>query len=234
MGDIVKSVVATVLGAVIIYYLGIGNQKDQSTPEKDNMSKRAGSPPSTYSGNPNQKPLVQKNDERQISEHSVKSEQKEDFAYYVNSSLVKSKVSVTIIEKGHISTDISSLIAEIYRKEGRTVSTGLIRNSFVGTPFFNELREGNSEIIEKLDLSAYSDYLIIGEVSLIMRPGKLVDGSIVCNGSIAVTVISTQTKSIEQSFSISNANGNGADYSQARTEALQKLIDRYFNEHSSL
>jgi hypothetical protein len=159
----------------------------------------------------------------------------EEYRSYINTSLNKSNVSVTIIDgNGKVNTDVSNEIANIYKKSGKSASTGLIRSNFIGKPEFQELREGNSSVIDKLNLRSYTDYLAIGKFQYSMRDGKLVDGTIVCSASISMTIISTQRGTIEQSFTISNANGNGVTQDQAQEEAFQKLLDLYFNKHSTL
>lgn len=159
----------------------------------------------------------------------------ENYTSFINTASKKSEVSVMILDaSGNILNSVSSAIAKVYSKIGRIASIGLIRGSFVGRPQFRDLCEGNSEVIERLGLRSYTDYLAIGKINFALRPGKLVDGTIICNASISVTIISTQSKSITQSFTISNANGNGADESQAKENALQKLLNEYYNEYTSL
>jgi hypothetical protein len=158
-----------------------------------------------------------------------------DYTSYINTSLNKSNVSVIIVDaNGNLSTSASSAIAYIYRKTGKSTSMGLIRSAFIKKPEFQELWEGNSDVIKKLKLKDYTDYLALGRINYSMRSGTLVSGTIICSASISMSIISTNGKSIAQSFTISNANGNGATKSQAQENALQKLLDKYYNEHSSL
>jgi len=159
---------------------------------------------------------------------------KEDYNSYIN-PLNRANVSVVILDPtGKLSITMASEIAEVYRKAGITATSGLIRSTFISKPEFQELWEGNSEIIQKLNLGAYTDYLAIGEINFTNRTGKLVDGTVICTASITMSIISTRSKSLKNSFAISNATGNGATESQAKEDALQKLLDRYYNEHSSL
>lgn len=159
----------------------------------------------------------------------------EDYASYINKGIGRSDVSVIVLDKNNNTLNaVASEIAKIYRLNGNNASIGLIRTGFFTKPQFRELQEGNSEVIDKLNISSYTDYLVIGTISYAFRSGKLVEGTIVCNASMSVTIISTQNKSIEQSFAISNAIGNGADKSQAQEEAHRKLIGRYYQDHSSL
>ncbi|MFN0175653.1 MAG: hypothetical protein ACKVU0_13460 [Saprospiraceae bacterium] len=165
----------------------------------------------------------------------IEAKKEEDYSNYINSSLSRANVSVIIIDaSGNLSTPASSSIAEVYQKAGKSTSVGLIRSSFIRKPEFQELCEGNSEIIQKLSLGAYTDYLAIGKINFANRAGKLVDGTIICTASISMSIISTSTQSLKNSFAISNASGNGATESQAKEDALQKLLDKYYNEHSSL
>jgi len=164
--------------------------------------------------------------------------QSEDFSSYINSSITNSSgntsVAVTVVdENGNISSSISSLIANIYNQTGNNGKTGLLRSSFVHKSGFQELFEGNSDIIEKLKLSSHVDYIALGKIRYSMRKGTLVDGTIVCTVSITMSIISANQKSIAKSFSFSE-NGNGATETQAQEEATQKLMNRYYNEYSTL
>lgn len=158
----------------------------------------------------------------------------ENYSSYINPQS-RVQVSVVVLDAaGKISNPISSSIAEIYRKTGKTASTGLIRSSFVEKPEFIELCEGNAGIIKKLNLHEYADYLAVGRTQFTNQAGKLVDETIICTASMSIDIISTDSKSLKKSYTISNASGNGVTESQAKEQALQKLLDRYFNNFSSL
>jgi len=164
--------------------------------------------------------------------------QSEDFSSYINTSITKSSgktnIAVTVVdENGNISSSISSSIANIYNQTGNNGNTGLLRSSFIRKSGFQELLEGNSEIIDKLKLSSHTDYIAIGRIRYSIRKGTLVDGTFVSTASITMSIISANQKSIAKSFSFSE-NGNGATETQAQEEAIQKLINKYFNEYSSL
>jgi len=166
-----------------------------------------------------------------------KIEPTEDFSSYVNTSISNSSsnisIAVTIVdENGNISSPISSSIANIYNLTGNIGNTGLLRSSFVHKPGFQELLEGNSDIIEKLKLSNYADYIGVGRIKYLFRKGTLVDGTIVCTASLTMSIISASQKSIAKSFSISE-NGNGVSETQAQEAAREKLINKYFNEYAT-
>lgn len=180
--------------------------------------------------------MSQKRRETELIESKMKED--EEFNSYINSSITNSSsnidVSVTIIdENGNISTSVSNAIANIYNQTGKKGNTGLLRSSFVHNLRFQELYEGNSNIIERLKLSKYVDYLVLGKIAYSMQQGTLVKETKVCNASISMNIISASGRNIVKSFSFS-VNGNGATESQAKEEAVQKLINMYYNEYSSL
>src|ERR1035437_821168 len=162
----------------------------------------------------------------------------EDFSSYINSSITnssgKTNIAITIVdENGNISSSLSSSIANIYNQTGNSGNTGLIRSSFIHKSGFQELFEGNSEIIEKLKLSRHTDYVALGKIRYSMRKGTLVDGTIICTASLKMSIVSANQKSIAKSFTFSE-NGNGATETQAQEAATEKLINKYYNEYSSL
>lgn len=162
----------------------------------------------------------------------------EDFSTYINTSITnsssKTNIAVTIIdESGNISSSISSSIANVYNQTGNSGNTGLLRSSFIQKIGFQELLEGNSEIIEKLKLSSHTDYVALGRIRFAMRKESLVDGMIVCTAKLTMTIISASQRSIIKSFSYSE-NGNGVSETQAQEAAIDKLINRYYNDYSSL
>ncbi|MBK6621328.1 MAG: hypothetical protein IPG32_10790 [Saprospirales bacterium] len=116
----------------------------------------------------------------------------------------------------------------------RKGTTGLFKSNFLKSPEFRELREGNTDILQKLDLQAYADYIALGTLKSTFREGKLVDGTFVCTVTLNMDIISTSSQSIIQSFRISNVNGNGATEDQAQENAPNKLWNIYFSDHTSL
>lgn len=166
-----------------------------------------------------------------IPEKSVNKE--ENFSDYINQK-EKVDISVTIIDdKGKLETPLSNSITGIYINNGKTGNIGLLRNSFIRNPKFQELFEGNSDVIEKLKLKNYTDYLVLGKINYTFNLGREVTGTVVCNAFLNVSIISTANNSIK-SFTISDAIGNGVTESQAQEFALRYLLSNYKNNHSSL
>jgi translation elongation factor EF-Ts len=162
----------------------------------------------------------------------------EDFSSYINKYISKlndkTNIAVTVVDgNGNISSSISSSIANIYTQKGNNGNTGLLRSSFINQLGFQELFEGNSEIIEKLRLSTYTDYIAIGRIRYSIQKGTLVDRTFVCTASITVSIISANKKSIAKSFAFLE-NGNGVSEAQALEEATQKIIRKFYNDYSTL
>lgn len=162
----------------------------------------------------------------------------EDFSSYINSSISNSSgtitVAVTILDRyGNVSSSLSSSIADIYSQTDKSGITGLLRNSFIQKSSFQELFEGNSDIIDKLKLSRYTDYVAIGKISYSTRKGTLVDDTFVCMISLTMNIISANQKWLVKSFTCT-ANGNGATEDQAREYAIDKLLSKYISEYSAI
>jgi hypothetical protein len=162
----------------------------------------------------------------------------EDFRSYINTSIKNSssKTNIAIIvvdDNGNISSSISSTIADIYNQAGYIGNTGLIRSSFVHKSSFQELFEGNSEIIEKLKLSSYTDYIMIGKIKYSTRQGTLVDETFICTITLTMNIISANQRKLIKSFNCS-VNGNGATEEQAKEYAIDKLISKYKFEYSTI
>jgi len=157
-----------------------------------------------------------------------------DYPAYVN-TLGKVDVSVIVLDdNGNILYPVSSSIADIYNKTGKKTSIGLLKSTFIKKPEFQDLLNGNSDIIDKLKLYNFTDYLVIGKITYTFSAGSLVNGSVVCNASLSVSIISTSTKSIYKSFDTAPAIGNDVTELLAQQRALQKLLDIYVDQYSSI
>jgi hypothetical protein len=162
----------------------------------------------------------------------------EDLSSFINTSITntsdKTNIAITIIdESGNVNTSISSSIAGIYNQTGNIGVVGLLKSSFIHDHGFQGMIEGDSELIDKLNLEKYADYIAIGKVQYSIRDGKLVNGTFVCTASIIITIFSTSQNSVIKSFEISE-NGNGVSKAQSQKSAIDKLLNKYYSEYSSL
>lgn len=217
-------VIAGVGIIILIIYFGSKKSADNSTIEKNTTENKL---------NPKTPEL-----HKQSDTPSQNDEVSEDFSSYINTSITnsssKTNIAVTIIdENGSISSTISSSIANIYNQAGNNGNTGLIRSTFIHKSGFQELLEGNSEIIDKLNLKTHTDYVAIGKISYSIRKGALIDDTYVCTVSLTMNIISASQKSLAKSFTCS-ANGNGATEDQAKEYAIDKLLNKYSSECSPI
>lgn len=237
-------VVAAVIAAGILYFIGINSNGERAESGKradtienpiDNRTNKSNANSSREQTSEQYSKHPTENNLQNYPSPSNAEYKKENYRLYLNTSLPKSIISVIIVDaNGNISNSTSNSIADIYKKTGKSASIGLIRSAFIKKPEFQELCEGNSEVIQKLSLSLYADYLAVGRIVYMNRAGTLVNGTIICTATLSMNIMSTNTNSLERSFTISNVNGNGVDELQAKEDAFQKLLDRYFNEYSSL
>lgn len=157
---------------------------------------------------------------------------------YVNSSISNSNllpdISVTITDINYeILSDVSSSIADIYNQNGINAHTGLFSKKFVTKPGYKELFEANEDIINKLNLSRYTDYLALGIIKNDIKDNEFTHGSFICQTSLSMTIISVKEGIILNSFTIL-ANGNGASEIQAKNNSFDKLIEEYRVDNSLL
>lgn len=224
ISGILVTVVGTVLAAVVMNYLNI-NVQEQKPVKETPIDYTAQNRPITNEGKGQYRDKVVS-----VPKQSIE----DDFGAYINAPSERVNVSVAIIdERTNLSNDVSSAIASLYRNAGNSTSIGLFRGDFTKKASFQELMEGNSEIIEKLGLYQHTDYLAVGKIRYKYRNSDLVSGSIVCSITISMNVISTSKKAAVKSFTISNANGNGVTEDQAKEDALQMAL-KYYSENISL
>jgi hypothetical protein len=163
--------------------------------------------------------------------------QGENYNSYINASIAnsnsKTKIAVTVVDEERSISSISSSIANIYNRNGFFGFTDLIRSSFIQKTGFQELYEGNSEIIDKLNLNNYVDYVALGKISSSTRNGTEANGTFISSITLTMNIISVNQKGLIKSFTCS-ANGNGVTEDQAKKYAIHKLLSKYNSEYSSI
>lgn len=173
-----------------------------------------------------------------ISNFQKQTEETEDYGQYINSSFTNTpenvEVSVVIVNDTsfEIEYPLSYNIANIYSRAGKKGNIGLLKSSFIKKPEFQDLFNGNSDIIEKLKLDTHTDYLVLGKLHYNIYPSKLEKGNIVCNTKLTMSIISASDKSIIKSFTIPDGNGSGVTKSQAIEYSL-KYLSLYYEKYYS-
>jgi hypothetical protein len=146
----------------------------------------------------------------------------------------KTNIAITVIdESGNFNASISTSIADIYNQNGNKAIVGLLKVSFIHDHRFQEMIEGNSEILEKLNLQEYTDYIAIGEIQYSFKDGTLVNGTFVCIASIRMNIFSASQKSLIKSFEISE-NANGTSKEQSRKIAVEKVLNRFSTDYNTI
>jgi len=153
---------------------------------------------------------------------------------YVNSSVINSPVdmdvAVCILNEDGSFSSISSDISNIYEKKGFKSNVGLLRSPFFGTSGFQQLSQGNSEIISNLKLKRNTDYLVIGKI----RYETIKNTSfLVCRATLEVNIIS-----VSQGYLLKNVSyyesGNGVSENQAMENATERLLITYYINYSTI
>jgi len=161
----------------------------------------------------------------------------EDYSNDLNKSNTNTNeyidVSVTIINSNKdLEQSVSSAIADIYRNTGKKVNNDLIRSDFIRKSAFEKLFEGNTNLIQKLNLFNYTDYLVLGKLNYTFKQGKLVNNTIICNATLDISIISLPYM-LKSSFKV-QGKGNGTSESQAQDYALNDLFTNYSQDYSTL
>jgi len=155
-------------------------------------------------------------------------------AGYVNDLNTKFDIAILIIDDKKLPVNgLSAKIATLYRNQGYSVTNSLFTASFIQSGYLPELRNASSRVINMLNLYTRVKFIALGKIIYVFRKGTLVEGTTICTANITMSIISINQKSLVNSFSFS-VNGNGITESQAREEALQKLINKYSIMYSSL
>jgi hypothetical protein len=238
--------IAVIAGAIILFVLTPLSEKPT---KKDDLVRSLQEGKKNIENDRNdQRPAnLSSNDKKTITDGSIvtgankesdNALPKEDYSSYINKSITnstgKTNISITVIdENGNISSSISSSIANIYRQTGIEVNTGLFKNSFIHKSDFQELIDGNSDVIDKLKLFNYVDYIGVGKIKYSNRKGTLVEGSIISSATLYMNIISTTNGQTIKTIDISK-NGNGVTNEQAINDVNQKLIETIKIEYSSL
>lgn len=153
---------------------------------------------------------------------------------YLNKHDTKLDIAVLILDdNGQFVNELSSSIATIYRNQGQSVTSSLFTTSFIQSKYLSELRNANSQVLDMLNLNTHVNFIALGKISYSFRKGTLGVQTIICIANIEMSIISANQKTLNNSFSFF-VNGNGVSKSQAREEALRKLVNKYIKVYSFL
>lgn len=155
-----------------------------------------------------------------------------DWSKFLNSHAGKKDFAIVLtdLNKKQLFTE-SKEIAKVYEVEDKTTTINLFKSSFLKMDEFNFLEEGDSDLIEAMNLSKYADYIVIGTFKNNFRSGTEANGAIVCTVTMKANIISTKGNTIVNSYQVT-AKGNGGDQVQALDKAKRVLYYKLANEYS--
>ncbi|MBN1819636.1 MAG: hypothetical protein JW833_02910 [Prolixibacteraceae bacterium] len=231
------AIIITLLGLIIFIQL---NQK----PTENKKNK-----PELLENSPNiEKDSIQSEEEKSEEKNNIKEEKPENKNLaetekiepadvtdeYLNNLNTKFDIALLIIDENEQQeNELMSQIAALYRNQGYSVTYSLFTTKFIQSEYLPELQNANSQVIKMLKTDTLINTIVLGEVTYSFRNGTLVVGTIICNATIKMNIISAIQKSLINSFSFS-VNGNGVSESQAKEHAFSKLFDKFKEEYSSL
>jgi len=153
---------------------------------------------------------------------------KRNYSVFVNPVPPGNELAILMIDQdGNSLSVLANAVADKYRKDGRSSTLGLVNPSIGNIPEFNDFFNGTQNIYQKMNLSKYVKYMLIGKVNYAYRKGVEAEGTIICNATMTLHVISTSTGSLYRSLPIPAAIGNGVTEEQAQDQANQRLYNRF-------
>lgn len=150
---------------------------------------------------------------------------------YVSTGAEKCDVAIVVTdESNQIASSILFEVAALYRQKGLKVSSGLFTEKFIHSGLFSKLKGGSSAIASKLSLADFAKYVVVGKYRFKLRdnPGGLV--KYVGAGTLDVSIISCESKSLIDGFVLSAQNGFD-DEQNAERGTIEKLVKEYRVNH---
>ena len=153
---------------------------------------------------------------------------------YLNKNNSKYNISLSIVDINQLlDRNLTSEIANIWSRKGNSVTQSLFKNNFYLSPDYSELKSGNSDLISRLDLIKYADYVAMGEIKYRQSNGTFVEGTIISSASLKISIISSINGQIIRVVNISK-NGNGVTEDQAKEDAIQKILQTLESDNSPI
>ncbi|NUO09435.1 MAG: hypothetical protein HUU08_12280 [Candidatus Brocadia sp.] len=173
----------------------------------------------------------QRQEEAKRLEEQRKAQEHEDFLkrYLLTRSFINNsesqEVAVLVVDEGNnVSQDITQKIALSVKNERLNVVSSLFTDSFVSDGIFEGIFRGDANEVKKLELSKYIDYVILGKKIVIFSENPELQNVITAKVSIEVHLVSAETGTIEDSFTITET---GAGFSKDAAEEI--LLERIPN-----
>ncbi|MBM3712585.1 MAG: hypothetical protein FJW56_04005 [Actinobacteria bacterium] len=154
---------------------------------------------------------------------------KETYVNYIINNSIKNtantkEIIITIIDNNNdIEPDINQDISKVFSSKGYNSTTSFFSTKFIADGIFNHLYNGNLDMIRKLELIKYSDFLCLGKVSFSLRENKSRNDMVTAEYKIDFRIITIEDGNIQKYFS-KNATGTGWSNEEAKSVAKNNLI----------
>lgn len=147
--------------------------------------------------------------------------------YIVNSSFINSTQTRDMIvnityDDGSFDEMTSLKINSIAMEKGYRSTPSFFSKYYYIDELGNQLRIGNLNYINNLNLNKFADYLLIGMHSTKVRPNLIEANMLTSDLTYTLNLINLKTGAIEKSF-VNTIHGNGWTDSAAREDALQSF-----------
>ena len=134
------------------------------------------------------------------------------------------EVSVLVIDEDNtISQDITRKIALSLKNERLNVTSSLFTGAFVSDGIFEKIFGGDTGKVKNLELSKYSDLLILGKKEVNFTENPELQNMTTAKVSIEIHIVSSEAGTIEDNFKITET---GAGFSKATAEgmAMERIL----------
>jgi hypothetical protein len=165
---------------------------------------------------------------RQLEEQRKALEREAILNRYLMTSLLNNPetqdvVVLVIDEDGKINHDVSQKITSLLKDKGLNLTTSLFTEPFVIDGLFEKIFVGDANEVKNLELSKHSDHVILGKKRVGFTENPDLQNMITANASIEIHVTSSETGTIEDSFTIEET---GAGFSKliAEEAAMERIL----------
>jgi len=140
------------------------------------------------------------------------------------------EVAVLVIDKGSKKRqDIAQKIASQLNTKGFSATVSLFSRRFVSDGKFENLFNGSTGEIKKLELSKHCDQIVLGKSSVNFKENPEMQNMITARVTVEFRIISTKTCAIENRFTLTEV-GVGFSQVAAKDLAVERILSMFENK----
>lgn len=150
---------------------------------------------------------------------------------YLNTGLGKCDIAIVVTdEHNQIAGSIQNEVCSLYQAKGLKVNRSLFTEKFIHSALISKLKSGSAAVANKLSLSDFARYIVIGKYRFKLRdnPGGYV--KYVGVASLDVSIFSCASNAQIDGFVLSAQNGFD-DEQDAEKGSIEKLLKEYRVNH---